>query len=263
MIIDAHIHMGTFDSMNGEVDMSKEVILKSMEKYNVDFCLVSNINGIEAKHDGNICDEKHRNQIDVNEEAIAFAKRYPNKLAVLLWARPLLEGEDSAFEQLIKDNLDVVKGIKVHPLHSKLEIDDAKMEYYINLCDKYNLPMMIHTANTFSHPQKVYEVAKKYSSVNFVMGHMGLGMDHTIAAKLMAMQPNLYGDTAWVEYKKLPELFAICGEDKILFGSDSPIDGLDTYGKEFYVPYFTNDLLSPQQARKLFVENVKKVYKIL
>ncbi len=262
MIIDAHIHMGKFQSMNGYIDMSKAVILESMRKYNVDYCILSNINGIEASHDGEIQDQDERNQIDINKAAILFVREHSDKLAMLLWARPLLDGKDDNFEQLLIDNIDIIKGIKVHPLHSKLELDDPKMEYYINLCSKYQIPMLVHTANTYSHPKIVFEVAKKYPDVNFVMGHMGLGMDNTIAAKLMAMQPNLYGDTAWVEYNKLPELIAICGEDKILFGTDSPIDGVDTYGKEFYQPYFENKLLTKIQTQKIFVDNAKKVYNI-
>ncbi len=254
--------MGEFDSINGPIDMSPEIILESMKKYDVNFCILSNINGNEANHNGSICSDEYRNQVDVNIEAIEFVKQHKDKLALLLWARPRLEGEDDNFEKLIKDNLDIVKGIKVHPLHSLLEIDDPKMEYYINLCDKYSLPMMIHTANTFSHPQKVYEVAKKNPTVNFVMGHMGLGMDNTIAAKLMAKQPNLYGDTAWVQYDRLPELITICGAHKIIFGTDSPIDGLDTYGKDFYQLYFKNELLTEEQTNLIFIENARKVYNI-
>ena len=42
MIIDTHVHMGLFESPEKVVDMSEEVVLKSMELYNIDFALVSN-----------------------------------------------------------------------------------------------------------------------------------------------------------------------------------------------------------------------------
>lgn len=38
-----------------------------------------------------------------------------------------------------------------------------------------------------------------------------------------------------------------CGVDKLLFGTDSPIDGVDTYAYDFYKTYFNdfkNELIS-------------------
>ncbi|MFI3200702.1 MAG: amidohydrolase family protein [Eubacteriales bacterium] len=262
MIIDSHIHMGKF-GCTSIVDMSPEVILQSMEKYSIDYAIFSNIEGIEVSSEGELLkDETFRNQKDVNEVAIEFARRKKDKLGVLLWARPLLEGCDKSFEDLIVANLDVVKGIKIHPFHSQLEFDDPKMEPYLELCRKYSLPCLVHSAIEYSSPKIVYEVAKNHEDIVIVMGHMGLGTDNMEAAQLIAKQPNLYGDTAWVSYEKVKELIKVCGADKILFGTDSPIDGVDTYGKELYQSYFEGDGIDNNDYKLLMCENAKKIFSI-
>ena len=43
MIIDSHVHIGNMLGFN----MPEEMVLKSMEKYNIDFSLVSNIDSAE------------------------------------------------------------------------------------------------------------------------------------------------------------------------------------------------------------------------
>ena len=63
------------------------------------------------------------------------------------------------------------------------------------------------------------------------MVHLGLGTDHELAIKLISKLPNLYGDTTWVNAKDTLKAIKVCGVDKIMFGSDNPIDGLETLGK--------------------------------
>jgi len=47
MIIDSHVHMGSF----AQINMPVETILQSMEKYAIDFSLVSNGSGVEVDHE--------------------------------------------------------------------------------------------------------------------------------------------------------------------------------------------------------------------
>jgi len=50
---------------------------------------------------------------------------------------------------------------------------------------------------------------------------------------------NLYLDTSWVKVQATKLAVSVCGSHKVLFGSDSPIDGQDTYA--FYANYFARD----------------------
>ena len=45
------------------------------------------------------------------------------------------------------------------------------------------------------------------------------------AIDLIAQLPNLYGDTTWVPVRSTLYAVQTCGSQKILFGTDNPIDG--------------------------------------
>ena len=61
------------------------------------------------------------------------------------------------------------------------------------------------------------------------MVHMGLCSDNEEAIRCVAQADNLYGDTTWVPLDKVRKAIRVCGSEKILFGSDAPIDGAKSY----------------------------------
>ena len=97
------------------------------------------------------------------------------------------------------------------------------------------------------------------------MVHLGLGTDNQEAIELVASLSNLYGDTTWVAPEKTLQAIRVCGEDKIMFGSDSPIAGPDTYGAlDFYMYYFHEMKadLSRQAYDKLMFRNAIRLFKL-
>lgn len=262
MIIDTHAHIGTIIKFH----MPKEMLIESMDKYNIDYSLISNIEGAEFDTNQNIISKKiQHSQKEINEAAIKLAKIYPSRIGVLMWSRPSMEGCTKEFEKMIIDNNDVVYGIKIHPYHSKISFDSPEVEGYIKLAERYDLPVVVHTDMGFeSSPQKVYNMAIKYPKVNFVMVHMGLGTDNEEAIELISKLPNLFGDTTWVNPENSLRMIKKCGIDKLLFGTDSPIDGVDTYANQFYQTYFNEfkNELSIEDYDKLIYKNAVKLFKL-
>lgn len=260
MIIDSHIHIGKIINFN----MPEETVLASMDKYGIDFSLVSNGEAAEVDHEQKpIPKEAQFGQIELNEKLIKFVRSNPDKLGALLWVKPISEGCTKELEKFLVKNKDVIYGIKVHPYHSKISFGSPEVAKYIELARKYSLPVVTHTASDYeSSPKVAYEVALKNPDVNFVMVHMGLGTDNEEAIELISKLPNLYGDTTWVTPDKALKAINICGADKILFGSDSPIDGLDTY--IFYKPYFQDmkNLLPKENYEKLMFKNAISLFKL-
>ncbi|MEZ4518761.1 MAG: amidohydrolase family protein [Chloroflexota bacterium] len=126
--------------------------------------------------------------------------------------------------------------------------------------------MVTHTANDDdSSPRRVYEVAHKYPSVNFVMYHMGLATDNQEAIELISRLPNLYGDNSWVTPDKTIQAIRTCGSKKILFGTDNPIAGPDTYGDPvFYQRCFEGlqDELSSEEYEDFMFGNATRLFKL-
>ncbi|MCX8129984.1 MAG: amidohydrolase family protein [Clostridia bacterium] len=227
MIIDTHVHIG---NAIGKC-MTKEMVIESMERYEIDFSLVSNLSSVEYDGDLNpIPMILQKSQLASFEESIDFARRHPDMIGILPWIKPATERPDEDFWRLMEENSDIVYGIKVHPFHSKTYFDSPKMESYIQLAQKFHIPVFSHTGGCEeAHPIHVYNMAVKYPDVNFVMVHMGLGTDNQEAIELLGKAPNLYADTTWVPISSIIEIVKNFGSDRVFFGSDNPIDGVDTY----------------------------------
>lgn len=269
MIIDAHVHIGGGPV---EFDMPEAIVLESMDKYHIDVCLVSNADSGEYGHDLTLLPEEV--QIDQKtslKRIIDFAKENEGKIFAGFWCKPHHELVDGEIDKMIAENRKYLVFLKVHPYHSNLAFDDDKMIPYLDLAVKYNLPVVVHTGNSYNDsPERVCAMAKKYPQLKFIMAHMGLGTDNQLAIDLMAEADNLYADTAWVPVSTTVEVIKKYGSKRVMFGTDSPIDGVDTYycNKEgepsLYRQYFgeLKDMISEEDYENLMWRTAKDVFNI-
>lgn len=228
MLIDTHVHIG------GGVlgyDMKEEMVWTEIEKYGIDYVLVSDCDAVEVDHEQKLLPK----EMQVPQEkslrrVLAFARKHPEKIGVGVWVKPLTETLTEELETLIKDNLDIIYAIKLHPYHSKISPMDERVRPYLELAKKYQLPVISHTGGCEeAEPVHLYEAALAYPEIPFVMVHMGLGSDNKAALDLLGKADNLYGDTTWVKMATTEEAIRRYGSKKMMFGSDSPVDGIDTY----------------------------------
>lgn len=266
MIIDTHVHIGKILNF----DMPEDAVIASMEQYHIDFSLVSNGEAAEFDHQQNpIPKEFQFSQLGCFIKTLKFARKYPDKIGVMPWVKVASEQPDTAFEQVLKENLDIVFGIKIHPFHSRTPFDSEKVKPYIELAQRYHLPVVTHTGDSNDDsPKRVYHMALNYPDVNFVLVHMGLGTNNEEAIQLISQLPNLYGDTTWVPIESTIKLIKLCGSNKILFGSDNPIDGKDTYycnkagERSLYQQYFNElkNLIPEEDYKNLMYKNAIKLF---
>lgn len=252
MIIDTHVHIGGGPV---EFDMPEEIVLESMDKYHIDVCLISNADSGEYGHNLELLPGEC--QIDQKESlkrAIRFAKENEGRIYAGFWCKPHHEPVDEEIDKLIAENRKYLIFLKVHPYHSNLAFDDDKMIPYLDLAVKYDLPVLVHTGSSYNDsPQRVCNMAKKYPELKFILAHMGLGTDNQLAIDLMAEADNLYADTAWVPVSTTLEVIKRYGSKRVMFGTDSPIDGVDTY--------YCNKAGEPSLYRQYFGELKNKISK--
>lgn len=266
MIIDSHVHIG--ESIG--FIMPEEAVLTSMERYGIDYSLVSNSDSIEYDQQQQLLPLKLQvSQIESLKRALRFASLYPEKIGVLPWIKPTTEQLDEEFIRLVEDNIKLIHGLKVHPFFSNINFDDPKLEPYFQFAQNNNLPVLTHTASDGSDdPIRVYHMAVKYPKVNFIMGHMGLGTDNQEAIELMAKADNLYADTTWVPMESALQMIKRYGSKRVLFGSDNPIDGVDTYlcnkegERSLYQQYFheLKELIDEHAYQDLMYRNAIRVF---
>lgn len=229
MIIDSHVHFGSSLGFS----MPQKDVLTAMEKYNISKAIVSNVSAVEVDTEHNPLPENEQiPMLQTAKDTIDFAKANPGTIFAAIWVKPRLEQPSAELEYLLKIHPQFVKAIKIHPFYSALSFDSPQIEPYIELAELLELPVIVHTANDgFSECKKVYNMAKKYPYTKFVMAHLELGTNNDEAIDLCTKLPNLFGDTAWVPFEKAIKFVKTAGSEKLMFGSDMPIDGVDTYSK--------------------------------
>lgn len=267
MRIDTHVHVG------GEAvgfHMTEEMVLEMMEKYKIDYAIVSNGDAGEMNHSQELLPQEVQiSQEDALKRTITFAKENPQKIGLAVWVKPYLQGLTEELETLIKNNLDVIHAIKLHPFHSNTAPTDEKVLPYIELASKYHLAVVSHTGGCeAADPVHLYEAAKMFPKIPFVMVHMGLGTDNKQALELLGRLDNLYGDTTWVPMDTTIEAMKRYGSKKMIFGSDAPIDGVDTYlcnpkgERSVYQDYFhvLPEKISREAYEDLMYQNAMQVF---
>ncbi len=268
MIIDTHLHIG---GLKIGYDMRADRIIEMMDKYNIDYSIVSSIDAAETYHGRAPLPMEHqKTQEEALRDCLKLANNNPDRIGVAVWVRPYLQEPTEELRQLIIEHRKVIKAIKLHPYHSMLKPTDKKMLPFLELAQEFKLPVVSHTGcDIEDSPKCLYEAAKMFPDIPFVMVHLGLCTDHKEAIRLLGMADNLYGDTTWVPLETTLEVLKLYGNKKLFFGSDSPIDGFDTYlhnrtGElSLYQQYFNElkEMISPEDYNALMYKNAKKIFK--
>ena len=268
MRIDTHVHIG---HMLG-FDMTPEDVLYSMDRYAVDFSLVSDIEAAEFDHEGRpISSDFQQTQNEVFRDTLEFAAQYPERIGAMPWLKIATELPDEEFIELLDKNRSLVYGFKFHPYHSRVAPDDPRLEPIYELAERYHLPIVSHTGGCEeARSIHLFNAARKHPDIDFVMVHMDLGTDNSEAIELLGMADNLYGDTTWVPVKSVLKAVDLYGSGKLLFGSDNPVDGPDTYlhnragERSLYQEYFSDlgTMLNPWDYGNIMYRNAARVFGI-
>ena len=268
MIIDTHVHFGkTLD-----FDLPQEDIIYSMDKYDISFSLVSCIEGAEFDHMGDpIPKELQCSQNDIFKRTLEFAAKYPERIGAVPWMKIGSELPDDEFVDLLEENRSLVYALKFHPYHSRKAPDDPSLEPIYELAEKYHLPIVSHTGGCEeARSVHLFNAAKAHPDIDFVMVHMDLGTDNSEAIDLLGKADNLYGDTTWVPVRSTLRASNRWGSGRIMFGSDNPVDGKDTYlhnktgDRSLYQEYFyeLRAVMNPWAYDNIMYRNAARVFGI-
>ena len=175
-----------------------------------------------------------------------------------------------------------LKGVKVPLGYQSIYPNDERLHPFYKLCEKYELPVIFHTGDTwggnarvkYAHPLNIDDLAGDRPNLKIVMAHVG--NPWTIdAAEVICKNPNVYGDLSGLfldteeenhfkdhRYKhlmtqKLNDLIAYAGGDKLLFGTDFPLVDSVSYVNFILTLNFTND-----EKQKMFHGNAEKLFRL-
>src|SRR5690606_27903542 len=142
-----------------------------------------------------------------------------------------------------------IRGLKLYPGYEAFYVHDARMRVVYELAAEFDVPVMIHTGDTFdpkgklkyAHPLEVDEVAVDFRDVTFVICHIGNPWV-TDAMEVIYKNDNVVGDISGFTLKHFEERFerymlrqveeviAFAGDrSKLLYGTDWPICDMGSY----------------------------------
>lgn len=258
-IIDAHAHISSWPTIRA----TRSLILRSMAKYGISHSLISNCDGAEFPSVGDP-NPKMERTIEILKQTLSFHKAHKDRISAAMWIRPYYEQPDDELFNFLKRHRDEVRAMKFHPYEEHLRISSIKLQKWLNLAKILQMPVLVHTAaDEYSAVPFIVKVAKAYPELSFVMAHLELCSDNKRAIRAMKKHNNLYADTAWVPLESTLRVLREVGIDRIMFGTDNPIDGLDTLANPMYRAYFAPDCpLTQDEKEHLFHLNAERIYGI-
>lgn len=170
-----------------------------------------------------------------------------------------------------------IVGLKIYPGYEPFFPFDPRLNAVYDLAEEFNVPVMIHSGDTYapggkvkySHPLHIDEVAVDRRKINFVICHMGNPWI-TDTTEIVYKNPNVYADISGLVLGNFNDRFEKYMADKfqevvlfgvepekILYGTDWPIASMRSYLK------FVDDIRTPlQEKRAILHANSARLFKL-
>jgi len=170
-----------------------------------------------------------------------------------------------------------VRGLKLYPGYEPFYPADQKLDPVYALAEKYNVPVMIHSGDTYtprgkvkySHPLHVDDVAVDHPKVKFVICHVGNPWIRD-TMEVVYKNENVYTDISGLVLGNFSDRFEsfmrkqftemlVYGvqPSKVLYGTDWPISSMESYLE------FMQELpIPPADRRKIMFENAAKLFRL-
>jgi predicted TIM-barrel fold metal-dependent hydrolase len=170
-----------------------------------------------------------------------------------------------------------IKGLKIYPGYEPFYPADKKFEPAYKLAEEFDVPVMIHTGDTYapqgkvkySHPLNVDEVAVDYPKVKFLICHLGNPWFRD-CMEVVYKNENVYTDISGLTLGDFTDRFEAYMRNqlkemilwgvnprKVLYGTDWPLATMESYLQ------FMEELKLPKKDKDLmFFENAVSFYKL-
>lgn len=264
MIIDVHTHLNNYhEERVRSITECLDALQSDMAANNVDYALVLTSYKVT----------EHRPPTSAVIEA---TRAYPN-ISVVAGISYLNYKERDLREvsDYLKEGL--VKGLKLYPGYEPFYPYDARCQVIYDLAMEYDVPVMIHTGDTytpkgkvrFAHPLNIDDVAVDNPELKIVICHLGNPWIRD-CMEVVYKNKNVYADVSGLvlgdfedRFEKfmlgqIREMILYAGEPRyLLYGTDWPISNMNTYIR------FMNGLgLTDEALEMIMWQNAAELFKI-
>jgi uncharacterized protein len=264
MIIDCHTHLNNYhEDKTVPVEESLDKLLGAMEKNKVDSVMVLTSYKVTP----------HR---PPTRDVIRAVEKLPNVFVVAGVSYTNYREKDlREIAEFLQDGK--IKGLKMYPGYEPFYPWDRRCQVVFDLCKEYDVPLMIHSGDTFTaggrlkyaHPLEIDEVAVDNPDLKIVICHLGNPWLRD-CMEVVYKNENVYADISglvlgdfdskferWLK-KEIEEVLLYAGEPRyLLYGTDWPLASMESYID------FMNKLTIPKQAKDwIRYENTARLFKL-
>lgn len=157
-----------------------------------------------------------------------------------------------------------LRGVKLHADIQKFKIDDPRCFKIYELCEKENMPILMHTGDhrfDYSNPDRLLPVLNTFKNLTVIGAHLGGWSVWDEAVEKLSGYKNFYVDSSSSLYElpidRATEIIRTYGVEKVLFGSDFPV-----FSPDIELNRFLSLPLTDSERRMILSENVLKLYGI-
>ena len=241
MIVDAHTHVGESKFIGHW--LTAEMVLRVMDEAGVDKAVL-----LPALSVGRPLPADK-----VAEEV----KKAPDRLVGFAAVNPKESDAVTKLEEAVVKY--GAKGLKIHPTFQALPADDEIWVYpLMEKARELKIPVMFHSGESpYATPWQIGLVAMDFPEVTVIMAHMGaISLCYTDAAIKMAKRAsNLVLETTGVVYDDpIAKACEAIGSDRVVFGSDAPINNPIHEIKKIQVAKITEE-----DKRKILGESIARI----
>jgi predicted TIM-barrel fold metal-dependent hydrolase len=264
VIIDCHVHLNRYEDEEPEALEDRYALLREeMDRNHVDYAIVLSSYKVNERRPG-VDEILEVTGDDPHIGVVAGVSYLHYRAADLAHLRELLSEKR-------------IIGLKLYPGYEPFYVHDARLRVVYELAGEYQVPVMIHTGDTYdprgkvkyAHPIEVDEVAVDYPDVTFVICHLGNPWV-TDAMEVIYKNENVVGDISGFTLKHFEERFERFMVDQvrevvtyagnphsILYGTDWPISGMRSY-----LSFVEKLDLSDAERRLVLFENAARVFRL-
>jgi len=254
MIVDCHVHVNNYhDEAVENLDVAIQELLRQLRRNRVDVAIILTSYKVSPGRPSTRA---------VVEATRAFRNLFV--VAGLSW---------TSFSERDLDDIrpgveeGKVRGLKLYPGYEPFYPNDAKLEPAFAFAREHDLPVMVHTGDTYtprgkikySHPLNVDELAVDHPDVKFVICHIGNPWIRD-CMEVVYKNANVYCDFSGLVLgdfedrfesymrKQVQEMLLYGVQpEKCLYGTDWPISSMESYLE------FMDELRMPPRDRRLMM----------
>ncbi|MEQ8764105.1 MAG: amidohydrolase family protein [Planctomycetota bacterium] len=272
MLIDCHVHLNNYhESTRRPTRENVQDLFDKMAQWNVDHAVVITSYRVDLDRPS-------------VEEVIEILANDPRTTVVegLRWRS---DHRTDLFSMEERIRAGMVKGIKLYPGYDLYAINEPSLETVFHIAAKYDVPVMIHTGDTYAkhakvrqaHPLLVDDIAVDYPDNKFVVCHLGNPWFQD-TAEVLYKNDNVYADMSGLTLgdftyeferymaQRVKDMIAYMGDpgSQLMYGSDWPLVNMGPYVKFLDSLEFNDEqmeFITWKTAAKLFKIDVAALQK--